>query len=419
MNENLLKSAKNLREIILNERRKLEKEYYANISVKEKNSIVKKVETLDDTFVRLNTAIKENNEETLIQMLNFFGIKYEEEKVNEPIVLNKENISKDKNSSNKFFIGLGTGLGLATVGFGIGSYLNNTGEVEILDDEENDLDDELINEEKPFEVYGEFNDSENEKQIQSRATWFYNKYVSENEGVNQIGLNDLINDIRMINGNFKHDGNDDVTYNATDISNTANDIFTIANYASFSQYGNQVKYVQYAPLFEDGSLAQKGAVILDNAMEKVISAIRADDTEAFMSAAKEWGVAVVNIFEYNDFNGNYPSIFQMEPYQANFLYKVMYGNYGPYILEYSQKHNLNICIPYCIDYNTHEIQDKPLSEIIYQISEVPTDWVAKRSGHDEEYAQNHEPLPVELYEMTKNYYDSKYELEIGKSRSLK
>ena len=97
----------------------------------------------------------------------------------------------------------------------------------------------------------------------------------------------------------------------------------------------------------------------------------------------------------------------------------MYATYGTTIFEYGQSRNVNICIPYCTDYNSSELVETPLSEIIYQLHEVPTDWVAKRSGHENEYAENNLSLPEELYLASKNYYDSKYELEIGKSRVLK
>ena len=152
------------------------------------------------------------------------------------------------------------------------------------------------------------------------------------------------------------------------IINTANNLHTIANYDSFAQYGTQIYFTPMAPLFEDGSLAQKGAIALDNAMEKVVSAIRANNNEEFLTAAREWGIIVNNMFNYIDFTGEYVNIYQVEAPTSFQLYHAMSAKYASTILEYSLSNQLNVCIPYCTDYNTGEMKEIALSELMYNLN---------------------------------------------------
>ena len=208
------------------------------------------------------------------------------------------------------------------------------------------------------------------------------------------------------------DGSGNITYNDTDMIAVANDLHTIANYDSFKQYGTQIYFTPMAPLFEDGSLAQKAAVQLDQAMEKVVAAIRAEDDEAFLAAAREWGIIVINQFNYVDFTGEYVNINQVDAPTSFALYHAMSAKYASTILEYSEGHHLNVCIPYCYDGESGELTEKALSEIMYQINEIPMDAVAERSGHKEEYEENNLSLPERLYVLAKNYFISKYDLDM-------
>ncbi|MGM9878342.1 MAG: hypothetical protein ACI33S_06825 [Bacilli bacterium] len=419
MNESLLLNMRKFKNELKNERLILVEQYNQATTVAEKNEIVDRVEVLDAIFREVVAAIVAKDESKLEELAEKYGVKYDKDEKETNSKLPEEKVNDKKSFFKQLPICLLAGIAGGLLGRCAYDLLNANTAIEEDMDEDLTSDKKVSKNEKPFEVYGEFNDSSNEKQIQNRAVWFYDNYVSKNSGVNQISTNDLMNVIRMTNGEFKLDDSGNITYNAMDIIDAANDIHTIANYASFSQNKNNLTFVPYAPLFEDGSLAQQGATILDDAYKKVVDAIKADDVEAFKEAAKQWGIAVVNIFEQNDFTGKYPSVFQMEPAQAYQLYQVMYATYGTTIFEYGQSRNVNICIPYCTDYNSSELVETPLSEIIYQLNEVPTDWVAKRSGHESEYAENNLSLPEELYLASKNYYDSKYELEIGKSRVLK
>ena len=424
MNESLLLNMRKFKNELKNERLVLVEQYNNATTVAEKNEIVDRVEVLDAIFKEVVSAIVSKDEKKLEELALKYGVKYDKEEKEINSKLTEEKVNDKKSFLRQLPAFILAGIAGGIVGNCLYDLINTNCSIEEDMDEDFSFDNKNDNKEedtteKPFEVYGEFNDSSNEKQCQNRAIWFYDSYVSQNVGVNQINTNDLMNVVRLTNGEFKLDDSGNITYNAMDIIDAANDIHTIANYASFSQNKNNLTFVPYAPLFEDGSLAQQGATILDNEYKKVVEAIKADDVEAFKEAAKQWGIAVVNIFEHNDFTGKYPSVFQMEPAQAYQLYQVMYATYGTTIFEYGQSRNVNICIPYCTDYNSSELVETPLSEIIYQLNEVPTDWVAKRSGHENEYAENNLSLPEELYLASKNYYDSKYELEIGKSRVLK
>ena len=275
----------------------------------------------------------------------------------------------------------------------------------------------------PFETFGQFTNVNNEEQLRARAEWYYNTYIA-NANKSQAGaklytVEDIMNIIRNVNGEFMRDADGNVTYNDTDLIATANDLHTIANYDSFVQYGHQIFFTPMAPLFEDGSYAQKGAIDLDNAMEKVVAAIRAEDDAAFVEAAKEWGTVVINMFNYVDFNGEYVNIYQVNAPTSFALYHAMSAKYASTILEYSECHHISICIPYCTDYCSNEIKEETLSEIMYNINERALDAVAIRSGNLEEYEQNNLSLPEDLYLLAKDYFKSKYDLEIGYARTLK
>ena len=278
-------------------------------------------------------------------------------------------------------------------------------------------------EEKPFEEYGNYTDVNDEAQLRRRAEWYYKTYITDpaksKAGANMFKPEVLMNDMRMIGGEFMVNGNGEVTYNDTDMIAVANDLHSIANFDSFKQYGTQIFFTPMAPLFPDGSLAQKAAVQLDEAMEKVVAAIRANDDEAFLEAAREWGIIVINQFNYVDFTGEYVNINQVDTPTSFALYHAMSAKYASTILEYSEGHRLNVCIPYCYDGESGELTEKPLSEIMYQINEIPMDAVAERSGHKEEYEANNLSLPERLFVLAKNYFISKYDLEHGCSKTLK
>ena len=278
--------------------------------------------------------------------------------------------------------------------------------------------------ELPFEEYGNFTDVNDEAQLERRANWYYETYVSQKPskaGEKLLTPDRIMNDMRMFNGEFRLD-NGNIDYVETQIIESGIDLHTIANYDSFKQYGNNIYFTPFAPLFEDGSLAQKGAIDLDRAMEKVVAAINADDKEAFVQAAREWGILVVEMYDHYDFTGEFVNIHQVEAPTGFYLYHAMRAKYASTILEYSEKNHLNICIPYCEDWcdliledgslpEEVELQEVALSEILYNLDERAIDAVAVRSGHLAEYEENNLSLPEHLYVFAKNYFNSKYQLD--------
>ena len=278
--------------------------------------------------------------------------------------------------------------------------------------------------ELPFEEYGNFTDVNDEAQLRRRAEWYYNTFIADpnkpsHAGANFFTVEQIMQDMRMINGEFMLNDDGTVQYNDTDMIAVANDLHTIANYDSFKQYGTQIYFTPMAPLFEDGSLAQQGALQLDEAMERVVAAIRANDDEAFLKAAVEWGIIVINQFNYIDFTGEYVNIYQVDAPTSFALYHAMSAKYASTILEYSESHHLNVCIPYCIDYETGEEVQEALSQIMYNINERAIDAVAVRSGNQAEYEANNLSLPERLFLLAKDYFNSKYDIEHGCSKTLK
>lgn len=290
-------------------------------------------------------------------------------------------------------------------------------EKDVDDDEETKEEEEETN--KPFEAYGDFTDVTDDEQVQARAQWYYDTFLAKQaNNANPITVEDLANDIRVYNGEFKQDESGNKSYNNTDVVQSSIDLHTIANYDSVSSLGNNIRFTPTAPLFVDGSLAQKGAIDLDNAMAKVVKAINADDKEAFVEASKEWGKVVVSMFDYEDMTGKYVGIHQVDAPASFPLFHAMNSKYASTILEYSEANHLPICIPYCIDYCTNETQDVALSEIMYNLNERNIDAVAVRSGNLKEYERNNVTLPEDLCLSAQEYFNSKFDLEIGHARSL-
>lgn len=269
---------------------------------------------------------------------------------------------------------------------------------------------------KPGEI-GTFTDAKSEEQIEARAKWYYENYVND-KVKDTVTIEDIKNDIRMFNGNFMLDEQGNVTYNDQDIINAAVDLHTIANFDSLMN-NEKLEFTPLAPLFVDGSMAQEGAKALDDKMLDVVNAINNKDDEAFMRASEAWGSTVLNMFHYYDFKEGFVNIHQVEAPTSFALFHAMNSKYASTILEYSEKKDINICIPYCVDFCTGETKLESLSNIMYMINERAIDAVAVRSGNLKEYEANNLTLPEDLLVQAQNYYHSKYDLEIGKSRSLK
>ena len=234
---------------------------------------------------------------------------------------------------------------------------------------------------KPFNTYGEFKDASDINQVLARAASFYQTYIlDENKSpktAEAISVEDIMDTIRLVNGEFILDENLNPTYNEEDLSRVANIIATIANCDSLPEYGNNIFYTPLAPLFVDGSYAQKKAMTLDEAMKKVVKAMREDNKEEFESASKEWYMSYANLV--GDIYDN-----RLSRPNAYFLF---FGNYSKYIssiFEYNYNNKTKLLI-----------DDIELSTIMDHIN---TNVINK----------NNQSLPEELYSLANDYYSEKY-----------
>jgi hypothetical protein len=212
----------------------------------------------------------------------------------------------------------------------------------------------------------------------------------------------------------------------------ANIMASYLNATSFVEYGNNLEFKPTCIFFENDSLAHHSAAENDALVAKIYEDIRLNDIENFEKDSVAWGEFVRDTFIYNDFTGERISIWAVDAEQQYPLTTAIISVYAPSIMEYSIGVDLatrnsaenmfgdtfGICIPFCYDAN-NELQYMPLSEMIYHINFTPMNALAQRAGFGEEWAENHVPMTVETYQNTRNYFDSKYNLEVGNSLKLK
>ena len=258
----------------------------------------------------------------------------------------------------------------------------------------------LAAEVQPFDEYGSFTNVNDEGQLRHRAEWYYQTFIAdprkEGKGAALFSIEEIMNDIRIMNGEFMRLKGQSI-YNDTDVIAAANDLHTIANYDSFTQYGTQIFFTPTAPLFVDGSAAQMDAIIIDQAMEKVVAAIRAENNEAFMTAAQEWGNIVIHIFKSTDLPGEYASVYQVGAAEGFALYHAMDSKYASTILKYSEARSLTVMI-----------DDVDLNQIMSELNEVPLDAFAANTVHSEKYADRNLSLPQDLCLIAKDYFTEKF-----------
>lgn len=361
----------------------------------------------------------------------------------------KENRTEKKKNNTLKYIGVGA-MGVA-LGAGITACAMNQGTSLLGLEQETDKDDENLDEttapteeqeikieDVDTELYGmtsAFTDASDEKQVMQRATDIYNLYVNtENmpEAIKQqLSVERIANFIRMANGEFAlEDGQ--IDYNGSMFDEMGNLINSYHNSTSFVEFGTDLEFKPTCIFFENDSLAHHSAAQADVLVKAIYEDIRNNDVEKFQKDAMAWGEFVRDTVIYNDFTGETISLWSMENEQKYPLLKTLTSVYAPSIMEYSIGVDLarrdnstgqfgdtfGICIPFC--YNAqNELEYMPLSEMIYHINETPMNYLAKRAGFGEEWAENNESLMVMAGLTTKSYFDSKYELEVGNSLKLK
>lgn len=464
MNVNETKSEFKMSETILKELKKIKREIYKNnqdfkntyillkeegASEEELEEVKKALKSTFESYNSVNEDIKdyEKKYNEFLAVIEADGLKIKETKLTEFYALEKKlcekyfmdqkairsaeepnktvNESKKRKSNKISAVAMIAAL-VAALALGhvtapaIQSYFQTRQEQNIDDEEDN-----KENSKKPLKLGepGTFLDASNDEQVLARAQYYFDKYINVGEDseyrASELPVEVIANDIRMISGQFKQDDSGNITYNSTQIIDTAKNLHSIANFDSFSKYNNNIMFTPKAPLFIDGSKAQKAVQMSDEKMQKVVEAIRKDDVNAFVEAAKEWGILFYNICERMESTPEYPSIWKLGNAEGFQVYHAMKSTYASTILEYSQARKLNICIPYCIDYNTGKTEEEALSIIVNRIDEKIIDAVAVRAGTIDEYVENNLSLPEHLFQFSKMYYDDIFEQQIGYAPKLK
>lgn len=256
----------------------------------------------------------------------------------------------------------------------------------------------------PFSEYGNFTDVSDDEQLRQRAEWFYETYLLDPEKAPEtakgFSVERLMDDLRIFNGGLPSETYD--RYNsAFYLVAAARDLHTIANNDSLAQYGTQLFFTPTAPLFLDGSAAQRDAILLDRCMESVVDAIRAEDDAAFLTAAADWGKRVDGIFNGKD-AGDGGSLIRDIPAPMSFvLYHAMYSKYASTILEYSETRNLTREL-------LTESDGQPLPQMLFDLDEHP---LADSAIDDEvfafyksQYQDKNPSLPEYLLMEATKYY---------------
>lgn len=415
------------------------------ISLKEKYNEISKALNDVKTSIDLYNSDPEMKDEyfksinALKNIADINHVKYEILEDNVKTVNKSE--TKKSNVGRNILIGLGlvgVGAGLSTCAMNNNCYDSE----EINEDEESKSlfnFNELFkrkNDSEDITKYGmtsEFTDAKNETQVMKRAQDIYNKYVNI-EGVpeaikSQLSVDRLANVIRMFNGELPRE-NGDIDYSTyTSLDEVSNIYASYCNSTSLVEYGTDLKFKPSCVFFEKDSLAHASAAKNDSLLEKIYSDIQARDVETFRADSVKWGEFVRDTFVYNDFTGETISLKNIDAGQQFPLACSIISPYMPSVFEFSLNTDLatregtmgntfGICIPYC--YNaSNELEYIPLSKLIYDINYTPINALAVRAGMESEINNITDPIIVQSYNTTSDYYESKYSNEMGYTRQLK
>ena len=282
-------------------------------------------------------------------------------------------------------------------------------------------------------VYGHLTDASDEAQVMARAQAIYKNHIDlpnvPAAMKAQLSVETIANMIRVSNGELAIiDGR---PYYEMDIMDMiANDFASYYNATSFVQFGTNLQFAPVSVFFEEDTLAYESAKMHDQYAARIYEDIRGNQVEQFRQDSIAWGEFVRDTFIYNDFTGQVPSIWQMDTGSMFPLTSAIISLYGPTIQEYSQGVDLarrdgnnmfgdtfGICIPFC--YNEHnELTEIPLSKLIYDINYTPMNDLARRAGMYEQWASEHTPITVNMWNNSNDYMTDKYEREVGFGRSL-
>lgn len=422
---------------------KLRKEYkIAQIkekSVKELNEIAENIKQLESKYreikadIDLYKKVSASEDKTAIsavedRLMKKYGVRSVELEAAPERIRETESKTESDNSSKKVAIIAGVSAAVLSSTLS-GLVLSSCNKEKVQETDKDAVKDNTATNDKKEETKKTFIDASNDKQVEKQAQLIYDSYVNLSdvpEAFKSTMTVEKITDVlRMSNGQFKMvDGN--VSYNAEDIDLIANYINEYANSTSYKQYGTNLKFKPMAVFFEQDTDAYEIVSKGDELMSKVYEDIRTGNVDKFKEDSVNWGIFVKDTLEKTSLDGNVKSIWTLPASQQFYVAQALTSQYGCSIMEYgialdladAQGNTHSICIPYCYN-ESGSIVYKPLSELIYDINNTPMNDLAARAGHLKEWQDKNESIMWELGNNAEEYYNSKYELEVGYSKKLK
>lgn len=422
---------------------KLRKEYkIAQIkekSVKELNEIAENIKQLESKYreikadIDLYKKVSASEDKTAIsavedRLMKKYGVRSVELETAPERIRETESKTESDNSSKKVAIIAGVSAAVLSSTLS-GLVLSSCNKEKVQETDKDAVKDNTATNDKKEETKKTFMDASNDKQVEKQAQLIYDSYVNLSdvpEAFKSTMTVEKITDVlRMSNGQFKMvDGN--VSYNAEDIDLIANYINEYANSTSYKQYGTNLKFKPMAVFFEQDTDAYEIVSKGDELMSKVYEDIRTGNVDKFKEDSVNWGIFVKDTLEKTSLDGNVKSIWTLPASQQFYVAQALTSQYGCSIMEYgialdladAQGNTHSICIPYCYN-ESGSIVYKPLSELIYDINNTPMNDLAARAGHLKEWQDKNESIMWELGNNAEEYYNSKYELEVGYSKKLK
>ncbi len=410
MNKELLEIMKNIRKNYKEMHEGLVNEY--NKAVEEKatkekiTSLVNSANSIRQKYVEVNNDIKEyiaaskkDDKKGMKELELFLMMDYapelieknntisdeinetqtvndEVQNITEPIDEVEDEYVKPKNSKAiKIGAGILGGAALLGAGYGITSCVSKNADKASLDQTQDKNED------------GTFKDASDTEQVNERVDWYFEnyfdkEYANENQVVkDSVTKENLADIIQVVNGVAPEgfEVNEVINYN-----NKMTQIFSAyLSTADRTKNGN-IGFIPTQYLFEDGSHDQKCAAEVDDVMEKIISAINTNNDEEYKKYATEFGELMRDQYYLVDNTSEHYNTRSIASYPARIqLYGMAYAFYTETIMEYGISKDIDICIPFCIDYNTGKTVEVPLSKLMATLEFIPVnqwDAVIQRSG---------------------------------------
>jgi len=268
---------------------------------------------------------------------------------------------------------------------------------------------------------GTFTDATDKEAVEARANWYYKTYFEkEFEKLSVVGKESatkegIIDGILVANGEYPIYDKD---FTTNDILNHNNAL--VQSFCSYLKLDNKSGKVGFVPsqyLFEDGSYEQKCVAQVDAIMEPLVKAINEKDHESFKKYAKKFGELMRDQYLNLDFTDENYNVRGRADFASKIhMYSLAYAEFTNKIMTYQIEHGIDVCIPVCVDHNTKETVEYPLSKLMATLEFVPiVEWdaVLQRSGYtvkDLEKLGNkstEDTMPVIFTSDAKNHFREK------------